>query len=154
MRNNRAFAVAALAFLLAVSPAHAATYANASRLVAAMSLRAEIDNAIGDAVGLVRAGLEKQGLAPDKIDQFVAAFRDELEAAAPDLVRATVQNYADRFSDAEVDDLLAFYETPTGQKLVSVQRELVAGQVAAVGNWINAAAQRATEKLQASGASV
>lgn len=156
MKNRLAAAIAALALFGAAPAAHAATYENAARLVAEMGLRTEIDRAIGDAVSAVRAQLVQQGAPAQKIDEFVAAFRDELEAGAPELVANMTRVYADRFSDAEVEDLLRFYQSPTGRKLVDVQHDLVIAQTQAVMLWVAAAAQKATAKLSGvnSGASV
>jgi hypothetical protein len=148
MRQHLALAAAALALF---ASAHAATYENASRLVAAIGLEAEIDTAIGDAVSSVRAQLTRQGMAPAKIDEFIAAFRDDLENTAPALVADLTRVYADRFSDAEVDELVEFYQSPAGQKLVSVQHDLAVEQAQAVLGWIAAAAQSAAAKQNAAG---
>ncbi len=147
MRSFLATFVAVLA-LAAGLTAHAATFENASRLVAAAGLEAEIDRAIGDAVAAVRAQLSQQSMPAEKIDAFLAAFRDELEEAAPGLVADLTREYADRFSDAEIEDLIEFYETPTGRKLVETQHDLALAQAQAVANWITAAAQSAASKLQ------
>lgn len=156
MRIQLSVVIAALALLVAVPAAQAATYENASRLVAAMGLRAEIDRAVGEAVSTVRAQLVQQGAPAQKIDEFVAAFRDELEAGAPELVEEMARAYADRFSDAEVEDLIRFYKSPTGQKLVGAQHDLALAQTQAVVRWVMAAAQNATAKLNSvnNGASV
>ena len=148
-------ALVALGLFCAGAEGHAATYENGTRLVAAMVLQTEIDRAIGDAVAAVRAQLDAKGAPAQRVDAFIAAFRDELEAAAPELGASLARAYADRFSDAEFDDLIAFYESPTGQKLVDVQHDLAAAQVQAVAQWIVAAAQAATAKANAAnGASV
>lgn len=156
MRIQLSVVIAALALLIAAPAAEAATYENAARLVAAMGLRAEIDRAIGEAVSTVRTQLVQQGAPAQKVDEFVAAFRDELEAGAPELVEEMARAYADRFSDAEIDDLIVFYKSPTGQKLVGAQHDLALAQTQAVVRWVTAAAQSATAKLNAvnNGASV
>lgn len=156
MKNHLTAAIAALALIGAAPAAHAATYENAGRLVAAMGLRTEIDRAIGDAVAAVRAQLVQQGAPTQKVDEFVAAFRDELEAGAPELVANVTRVYADRFSDAEVEDLVRFYQSPTGRKYVGVQHDLAIAQTQAVVLWVAGAAQKATAKLSGvdSGASV
>jgi hypothetical protein len=146
--------VLALALGLGLPTANAASVGNAARLVDAMGLEAEIERAIGDVVALLRTQMTQQGLAADKVNAFLAALREELTAATPALIDEMTRVYADRFSDGEIDDLVDFYGTPTGQKLVTVQADLATAQTAAIANWINAAAQEATRKLAASGASV
>lgn len=139
--------LAAFALGTAAPDAHAASYDNARRLTAAMGLESEISRAIGDAVSAVRAQLVAQGMAADKIDVFSSAFRDELEASAEGLITEMTRAYADRFSDAEVRELLDFYATPTGRKLVDIQHDLAAEQAQIVLRWIEGAAQRAAATI-------
>lgn len=152
MRKSLAACAAALA-LAGMPAANAASYDNAARLIAATELEVVIERSIGDAVSAVRRQLTQQGAPAAKMEAFLAAFRDELTAAAPTLVEEMTRVYADRFSDAEIEDLVEFYESPTGRKLVDVQYELATAQTEAVGRWIVAAAQAATEKLNAAGIS-
>ncbi len=156
MRHHLATAIAIVALIAEAPGAQAASIESAGRLVAAMGLRAEIDRAIGDAVSSVRASLVQQGAPAQKVDEFVAAFRSELEAGAPELVGELTRAYADRFSDAEVEDLIRFYKSPTGQKLVDAQHDLALAQTQAVVRWVKAAAESASAKLNGinSGASV
>lgn len=139
-----------------ISTAGAASLENAGRLADIMGLQTEIDRAIGDAVAAVRAQLVQQGAPAEKTDAFVAAFRDELDAGAPVLMAELTRAYADRFSDAEISEMIRFYETPAGRKLVDVQHDLALAQSQAVARWIAAAAQNASNKLNgvAGGASV
>lgn len=156
MRNLVKTIIVALALAAGVSAAGAASLENASRLAAVMGLETEIDRAIGDAVSAVRAQLVQQGAPAQKIDAFIAAFRDELDAGAPTLLAELTRSYADRFSEAEISELIRFYETPAGRKLVDVQHDLAIAQTQAVTRWIGAAAQNVSNKLSgaANGASV
>ncbi|MEK7264563.1 MAG: DUF2059 domain-containing protein [Pseudomonadota bacterium] len=147
MRHFIKTIIVTLALTASVTVAQAATYENASRLAAVMGLANEIDRAIGDAVSAVRSQLVQQGAPAQKIDAFIAAFRDELDAGAPQLLTELTHSYADRFSDAEILELIRFYETPAGRKLVDVQHELAVAQTQAVSRWVNAAAQNASNKV-------
>lgn len=149
MRNFLASAVGAFFLILAAPEADAASYATASKLIEVTALRVEIDKAIGDAVAGFRSQLTKQGMPSDKADRFLAEFRDALESEAQTLVDDIIRVYADRFSDAEIEDLIRFYKSPTGQKLVALQREISQEQTLAVARWILTAAQRAAENLAA-----
>jgi len=119
-----------------------------------MGLETEIDRAIGDAVASVRTQLLGKGMPAEKVDEFVSAFRNELDAGKPDLLEDLTRAYADRFSDREIEDLIGFYESPAGRKLVDVQHELALQQAYAVAKWIGEAAQRASTSLSGAGASV
>lgn len=144
-----------LAALIAAAPgANASSIENARRLTVAMGLQNEIDKAIGSAVASIRSQMTQQGVAPEKVDAFVAALRDELDAGAATLVDDLARSYAGRFSDAEVEDLIAFYESPTGKKLVAVQTELAQEQAQAILRWIAGALEKAATAVSNSGASV
>jgi len=154
MRSIARTIIATLALSAAVSAAEAASYENASRLAAVMGLEAEVDRAIGDAVASVRTQLLGRGMPAQKVDEFVAAFRDELDAGKPDLLADLTRAYADRFSDGEIEDLIGFYQSSAGRKLVDVQHELALQQAYAVAKWIGEAAQRASATPGAAGANV
>ncbi len=155
MRNFLAPAIGALLLIAAAPAADAASYETARQLAEVTALRTEIDKAIGDAVATLRNQFAQQGMPQEKADQFLAAFRDALENDAQTLVDDLTRIYADRFSDAEIEDLVRFYQTPTGQKLVKLQHEIAQEQTLAVARWIVAAAQKAAENLAAkTGASV
>lgn len=149
MRNFLAPVVGALLLIAAAPTADAASIETARRLTEVTALRTEIDKAIGDAVAALRTQFARQGMPGDKADQFLAAFRDALESDAQTLVDDVTRIYADRFSDAEIEDLVRFYQTPTGQKLVKLQHEIAQEQTQAVARWILAAAQKAAENLTA-----
>lgn len=148
MRNLLASLAGALVVFTA-APAAAASYESARRLADATALRTEVDKAIGDAVATLRNQFAQQGVPQDKADQFLAAFRDALESDAQTLVDDLTRVYADRFSDAEIDDIVRFYQTPTGQKLVTLQHEIAQEQTRAIARWIVAAAQKASENIAA-----
>ena len=154
MRHFLFIAIAALTLFGAAQTAEAASLENAERLTDAMGLQSEIDKAIGDAVASIRTQLKQQGMAPEKVDDFVTALRDELDAGADDLIGDIARSYADRFSDAEIDDLISFFESPTGRKLVAVQNELAQEQAEAIIRWIAGALDKAAGKLNGASASV
>lgn len=61
------------------------------------------------------------------------AFVKEVESTFPELYAAMAKIYMEEFTHAEVKDILAFYDTPTGKKLagktgVLTQKGMVAGQ--------------------------
>jgi len=154
MRYFLQIAFIAIALCAAAPAANAASLENAQRLTVAMGTHTEVDKAIGNAVASIRDQFKQQGVAPEKIDSFVAALRDELDAGAAALIDDLARSYASRFSDQEIDDLIAFYESPTGKKLVAVQTELAQEQAQAILRWIGGALEKAAAKLDSSGASV
>jgi uncharacterized protein len=66
-------------------------------------------------------------------DALMPVLRDRMNARIDELVSAVVLIYASNFTAAELRDLTAFYNTPTGQKFlqktpVVTQQTMLAGQ--------------------------
>jgi hypothetical protein len=66
--------------------------------------------------------------APDVPDEaltrFRAAFRQEVEKSLPEMMHAEARLYAIHFSAAELNELLAFYRTAVGQKMLVEQPKI------------------------------
>ena len=94
------------------------------------------------------------------MDQFKSLFTDVPEEFwseaktmmdSNELVELIIPIYDRHFSIEEIEDLIAFYQTPTGKKLVKTQpiimeESMLAGQI-----WGDEFAQRVVEKLKKSG---
>ncbi len=65
-------------------------------------------------------------------DALVPVLQDKMMARITDLEGSIVSVYATNFSAAELHDLLVFYKTPTGQKLLE-KTPLIAQQTMAAG---------------------
>jgi hypothetical protein len=64
-------------------------------------------------------------VTPQFADEFGKRFQAEILKSS-DLTDMVVQAYASRFTLAEIKDLEAFYNTPTGKKMVDAQPQLMA----------------------------
>ena len=100
-------------------------------MVAIMTAQAE------SLVGFVRAAITqtnpRQGTEiEDVIEQFVAPT---VQKNIPALLDATTQLYAATFTREEIAQMIAFYETPVGQKIVKTQSQLQQSGVAAGIDW-------------------
>ncbi len=51
--------------------------------------------------------------------EAITAIRGDFEKRAPELVTIMAQAYASHFTEAELQDLLTFYRSPSGKKLVT-----------------------------------
>ncbi len=90
-------------------------------------------------------------LSPAQKDKVIDVVSEEFDAAVPDFLESSAQTYAKHFSEDELDDAIAFYESPTGQRfqelLPTIMQESMAnGQ--AIGIRVT---QGAVERLQADG---
>jgi hypothetical protein len=76
--------------------------------------------------------------AGDKVDRAVADFiRPALKQRIPEYLDLAAGVYADHFTRAELDQLVAFYKSPVGQKLTREQSELVPDITKMSRAWIN-----------------
>jgi hypothetical protein len=51
--------------------------------------------------------------------EAITAIRGDYEKRQPEIVGLMAQAYASHFTEAELNDLIAFYRSPTGKKLVT-----------------------------------
>ena len=58
------------------------------------------------------------------LDLFKTTFRQEVEKSLPEMLHAEARLYAVHFSAAELSDLLAFYRTALGQKMLVEQPKI------------------------------
>ena len=121
----RWIAAAALALAL-VAPPFGARADDASRLKVAHEV-VDVVHA-GDNMRAImpvmtdqmRAMLVQQGTA-DKalVDLFVARFSKRMDEQIPEFLDLVAQVYAREFSEEDLQNLLGFYRTPTGQHLLA-----------------------------------
>ncbi|MCA1908745.1 MAG: DUF2059 domain-containing protein [Magnetospirillum sp.] len=82
-----------------------------------------IDQSLASMMPLLRKSLPEAppgffGLAEE---EMAAGFRN----ATSDIISVGVAEYAQAFSEDELDQLLAFYNTPTGRKVITAQPQLM-----------------------------
>src|SRR5450756_2560692 len=143
--TNRAVRLAAVAVALAVSsPAAHAQQPSA----AAMSTAKEIVTVTG-ATSLFNpliAGVVEQakllflqqnpGLSKD-LNEIAIKIRNDLAPRFDELVNDVARNYAIHFTEQELKDVLAFYKSPAGKKLISEQSKVVEASMKFAQDWAN-----------------
>lgn len=82
-----------------------------------------------------------------------AKFWDDLrgEMNADQLTQLVVPIYDRHLSHDDVKQLLAFYESPVGRKLIAVQPQIVAESMKAGEEWGRAAAERILQRMKEQG---
>jgi hypothetical protein len=94
-------------------------------------------------VGLVEAQIAALVLqanpgAEDKVNRAVAdVILPALKRRIPEYLDLAAGVYADHFTRAELDQLVSFYKSPLGQKLVREQDELVPAMTQMSRDWVN-----------------
>jgi len=145
-RHFRPAAVLAAALALATpgaadaqNAADPAALAKAKELLQASNLVAMRDQMVilveAQIAALVRDANPGQD---DKVDRAVAdLIRPALKRRIPEYLDLAAGVYADHFTRAELDQLITFYKSPLGQKLVREQAELVPDITKMSKAWIN-----------------
>lgn len=112
--------------LLALAPTFAEDAVSPERIKTAGELievsgAAQAFSASDDMIAGMFAQFRKSGIDIDAETEtkMKAICREELEAAKPTLLDKTKEIYARHFSETEMRDMIAFYRSPTGQKVVA-----------------------------------
>src|SRR5262244_678982 len=74
------------------------------------------------------------GLAKD-LNEVAAQMRKEYEPKRADLLNEVAKTYAARFTEQELKDLVAFYKTPLGQKVVTEEPRALDASLARAQDW-------------------
>lgn len=142
--------IATMVLMLAPAPdAAAGSVESAHRLVALLDLETRLERNIGEAIESARQTLLRRGVPGATVNQVTTALKAEMLASTPELLDEIIIIYAEEFSEQELTELIAFYETPTGQKYIRTQRTLNAKQSAAMGDWLRSVQQRALDRVNA-----
>lgn len=64
------------------------------------------------------------GFTGERARQFERIVAEEFRAAAPRMLDLAVESYAATFSEAELREILAFYQTPVGRAMVERQSQI------------------------------
>jgi hypothetical protein len=98
---------------------------------------------------------QRPNVSTAALQQFQAAFREEMMDDMDDLIKATARLYEEHFTESELRTVTEFYRSDVGKKYIGAMPALLKESVplgAAWGKEAGArAAQRAAERLRANG---
>ncbi|WP_323762893.1 DUF2059 domain-containing protein [Maricaulis sp.] len=106
----------------------------AREIVAGTSNEAMFEIALQPMLPLLRQSFAASvpGATEAQLDRAMEIVMDVMLETYPDIAEATAIAYANRFTEAELAELLAFYETDLGQKL-AVEQPALMSEMAQVG---------------------
>ncbi len=141
-RATRLAAVAAA--LVAFGPAahsqqpSAAAMATAKEIVAVTGATTLFNPLIAGVVEQAKLLFLQQnpGLSKD-LNEVATKLRNDLAPRFDELVNDVARNYATYFSEQELKDVLAFYKTPAGNKLISEQPKVFDASMKFAQEWSN-----------------
>jgi hypothetical protein len=149
----------ALALLLAIlclgptiaraddTPLGADQMALATQVVQAIGIQQVADAAMGGLrMVLVQSLAARNKQSPDKVAGIVDQILvPDLRALEPQFIASVADSYGHAFTEPEMEQILAFYQTPVGMKLQTLTPSLTQQMVVAGHAWIE---QAATQVLQ------
>ncbi|HUQ34090.1 MAG TPA: DUF2059 domain-containing protein [Pyrinomonadaceae bacterium] len=148
----RKYPLTAMSFLLLLCLAPAVMAQSTQKATKDENIRKLL--ALTDAGGLFKRGLESQlSMMKARETRVPPRFWDEvLKEVDPErFVELLIPVYDKHFSDDELKDLIAFYETPLGKKLVSEMTPIMTETAAIGAKYGEQIANRVVKRMQAEG---
>jgi uncharacterized protein len=82
------------------------------------------------------------------LSEIAAKLRTDLQSRFSELTDEMAKLYADAFTDREMKEILAFYQSPTGKKLLDQQPKLVNASMRFAQDWANKLSEEVTAKMR------
>ncbi len=152
----RSIRLAGIAAMLAL----AGTVAHAQQpSAAAMATAKEIVNVTGSTTlfnplipGVIEQAkvlfLQQNPALSKDLNEISTKLRNDLMPRFEELVNEVARNYATRFNEQELKELLAFYKSPVGRKLIVEQPQVVDGSMKFAQTWANALSDQVIAKMR------
>ncbi|SRR5271155_777967 len=83
------------------------------------------------------------------LNEIAANLEREYATRAGELVDITARIYAEHFSEAELKDILAFYQSPVGRKVIVEEPKVMDESMNRAGQWGDALAEDVIVKMRA-----
>lgn len=87
------------------------------------------------------------GLAKD-LNEVAAKLRTDLQPRFSEISDAVAKAYASNFSEQELKDILAFYQTPAGKKFLEAQPKVIDASMAFAQTWANKLSDEVIAKIR------
>ncbi len=82
------------------------------------------------------------------LTEVATKIRTELQPRFAELTDDLAKIYADAFSEQEMKEIIAFYQTPAGKKMLDQQPKLVDASMNFAGNWANKLSEEVTARMR------
>jgi hypothetical protein len=83
------------------------------------------------------------------LNVIAAKMRQDLAPRMSELTGEVAKLYTQRFTEQELKDILAFYKSPVGQKLVVEQPKIADGSLKFAQDWANKLSDQVVEQMRA-----
>jgi len=153
---QRAARPAAMAIALAgfIPAAHAqqpsaASIQVAKQLIAATGATAVFNPLIAGVVEQAKILFLQQNPALAKdLNEVAAKIRTDLQPRFSEISDEVAKLYAANFTEQELKDVLAFYQSPSGKKLLTTQPKVIDASMGFAGDWANKLSDEVIAKMR------
>jgi len=90
---------------------------------------------------------QNPALAKD-LNEIAAQMRTDLQPRFGEITDEVAKIYATNFTEQELKDILAFYQTPAGKKLLAQQAKVIETSMSFAQNWANKLSDEVTSKMR------
>jgi hypothetical protein len=90
---------------------------------------------------------QNPGLAKD-LNEAAAKIRADLQPRFSEISDEVVRLYATNFTEQELKDILAFYQSPAGKKMLTAEPNIIESSMAFAGNWANKLSEEVVPKMR------
>jgi hypothetical protein len=134
----------------APKPASAACMASAREILAMKNVSAMYANAVPGLVQQAKQQLIQANLNYQKdLDEVAVLVAKEFAGKEKEIGEGMAQAYCNEFSDKEIADLVTFFKSPLGQKLLSAEPRAIQGSMAYMNQWAQNFAETVTAQFRA-----
>jgi hypothetical protein len=133
----------------AVKAADPANIATAKEVLKATSATLVFNPLIAGVIEQARLLYLQQnpGLGKD-LNEIAAKMRTDLQPRFAELTDAMAKMYADVFTEQEMKEILTFYQSPVGKKLLEQQPKLVDASMSFAQDWANKLSEEVIGKMR------
>jgi hypothetical protein len=82
------------------------------------------------------------------LSEVATKIRNDLQPRFAELIDDLAKIYAETFSEQEMKEIIAFYQTPAGKKMLDQQPRLVDASMNFAGNWANKLSEEVTARIR------
>jgi hypothetical protein len=82
------------------------------------------------------------------LNEVSAKLRADLQPRLSELTDEVARLYAAKFSEQELKEILAFYKSPTGKKLLAEQTQVIDSSMRFAQNWANKLSEEVISKMR------
>jgi hypothetical protein len=121
----------------------------AKQIVQIKNVKEVFQPIIGGVVQKVKEGfLQTNFMWSKDLNEVALNVQTEFEPRLTELIDSSARIYATHFSEQELRDLLAFYQSPLGQKVLVQEPKVLDESMIYAGNWANSLSQEVAAAMR------